>query len=400
MKASFEGQMQRVEAPDLLTFVNLARRSGLLEMESARQATRIFFRQGDPVFASSTRDGLRLGDLLRRANKVSKRDIERCASRHRADGDQMGQMLVAEKLLTEQELLSYLKVQVSEVIFDTFTWREGRFAFYDDVAHPPDVITIDMNLQNLLMEGVRRIDERGRLAEAFPDLDALVESLANPEWVKDKMSLTPEEWSVLFLVDGRRSLQEICQLAGNPDDLTTLEILNRLRGTKLIGLVAPGPQPKSPEGAGAGLATKTGPHSRGKKEAPLTAPAAAPEPAARPPRTDDTVSIVRASAIQYTASRAPSARLVLEASVPPVSYPLQRDTYTLGRSLKNDIVLNDRNVSTFHARVERGASGFTLVDLKSTNGTVVNKKRLKEPALLRPNDLLVLGPVRLLYLED
>ena len=312
----------------------------------------------------------------------------------------MGQMLVAEKLLTEQELLSYLKVQVSEVIFDTFTWREGRFAFYDDVAHPPDVITIDMNLQNLLMEGVRRIDERGRLAEAFPDLDALVESLANPEWVKDKMSLTPEEWSVLFLVDGRRSLQEICQLAGHPDDLTTLEILNRLRGTKLIGLVAPGPQPKSPEGAGAGPATKTGPHSRGKKEAPATAPAAAPEPPARPPRTDDTVSIVRASAIQYTAARAPSARLVLEASVPPVSYPLQRDTCTLGRSLKNDIVLNDRNVSTFHARVERGASGFTLVDLKSTNGTVVNKKRLKEPALLRPNDLLVLGPVRLLYLED
>ena len=90
---------------------------------------------------------------------------------------------------------------------------------------------------------------------------------------------------------------------------------------------------------------------------------------------------------------------MIEASVPPVSYPLQRDTYALGRSPKNDIVLNDPNVSTFHARVERGASGFTLVDLKSTNGTVVNKKRLKEPALLRPNDLLVLGPVRLRYLE-
>ena len=133
---------------------------------------------------------------------------------------------------------SFLKIQVSEVIFDTFTWGEGTFGFYDDVTHPPNATTIDMNLQNLLMEGVRRLDERDRLAEAFPDHDVLVESLANPEWVKDKMSLTPEEWSVFFLVDGRRSLEEICVLAGNPDELATLEILNRLRGVKLIGATA------------------------------------------------------------------------------------------------------------------------------------------------------------------
>ncbi len=41
-----------------------------------------------------------------------------------------------------------------------------------------------MDLQNLIMEGVRRIDERGRLAEFFPDLNMIVESVANPERVK------------------------------------------------------------------------------------------------------------------------------------------------------------------------------------------------------------------------
>ncbi len=401
MQASFEGQLHRVETPDLLTFVNLGRRTGLLEMERPNQSTKIFFLLGDPVFANSTREGLRLGDLLRRVGKVSPRDLERCASRQRGVGDRIGQALVAERLLTEDELRSFLKIQVSEVIFDTFTWGEGTFGFYDDVTHPPNATTIDMNLQNLLMEGVRRLDERDRLADAFPDHEALVESLANPEWVKDKMSLTPEEWSVFFLVDGRRSLQEICLLAGNPDDLATLEILNRLRGVKLIGLVAAQPRTEAAIDPAASTAFRTDEHPRG-AEIPAVSEvvaAAPPEPPARPMRTADSVSIVSPMAVQYAADQAPSARLVLEGSTPPVSYPLQRDTYTLGRGPKNDIVVHDPNVSTFHARIERGASGFTVIDLRSTNGTAINMERLQGPVLLRPNDLLNLGPVQLRYLE-
>jgi hypothetical protein len=401
VQASFEGQVHRVETPDLLTFVNLARRTGLLEMERPNQSTRIFFRLGDPVFANSTRDGLRLGDLLRRVGKVSPRDLERCASRQRGAGDRIGQALVAERLLTEEELLSFLKIQVSEVIFDTFTWAEGTFAFYDDVAHPPNATTIDMNLQNLLMEGVRRLDERDRLKDAFPDHGVLVESLANPEWVKDKMSLTPEEWSVLFLVDGRRSLQEICLLAGNPDELATLEILNRLRGVKLVGIVAPQPRTEAALEMEASTSFKTEANPRvPEARTPSETMASPPEPVSRPLRTDDSVSIVSPMAIQYAADLAPSARLVLEPPAPPVSYPLLRDIYTLGRGAKNDIVLNDQNVSTFHARVERGAAGFTLVDLRSTNGTAVNLKGILGPVLLRPHDLLNLGPVQLRYLED
>ncbi len=401
MQASFEGQLQRVETPDLLTFVNLGRRTGLLEMERPNQSTRIFFLKGDPVFANTTREGLRLGDVLRRVGKVSPRDLERCAARQRGVGDRIGQALVAEGLLTEEELRSFLKIQVSEVIFDTFTWGEGKFGFYDDVTHPPNATTIDMNLQNLLMEGVRRLDERDRLAEAFPDHGVLVESLANPEWVKDKMSLTPEEWSVFFLVDGRRSLEEICLLAGNPDELATLEILNRLRGVKLIGIVAPQPRTEAALGVGASTSFATHEHSREpEKQAVSETVAAPPEPPARPVRTADSASIVSPMAIQYAADRAPVARLVLEGTAPPVSYSLQRDTYTLGRGPKNDIVLNDPNVSTFHARIERGSAGFTLIDLRSTNGTGVNLERLKGPALLRPNDVLNLGPVQLRYLEE
>ncbi|MBK5255556.1 MAG: DUF4388 domain-containing protein [Vicinamibacteria bacterium] len=402
MQASFEGQLERVETPDLLTFINQARRTGLLEMERTSQSTRIFFLHGEPVFASSNRPGLRLGDLLLRVGKISARDLERCAQHPRAAGDRMGQLLVAEKLLTEAELRSFLKVQISEVIFNSLFWGEGRFAFYDDVAHPRDVITIDMNLQNLIMEGVRRIDERGQLGQQFPDLEMLVESLTNPDWVKSHMSLTPEEWSVFFLVDGRRSLQEICELAGHADALTTLEILNRLRETNLIGLVSADRRaPPEPKVAPAVVPTLTTPPLSETALLSSPPPEPVPAPAERLPyEEDETLSILSASAARYVAAGRPTARLVIEDSIPPAVYQLQGDAYTLGRGPKNDIVVNDLNVSTFHCRVERGAGGFKVYDLKSTNGTAINKQRLHEPAVLKPNDVLNLGPVRLLYLED
>ncbi len=404
--------MQRVETPDLLTFIHHSRRTGLLEMERDGQSTRIFFMEGDPVYASSTKAGLRLGDLLLRVGRISERDLEHCAARHRAAGDRMGQLLVAEKMLTEAELRGYLKVQVSEVIFNSFSWGEGRFAFYDDVAHPPDVITIDINLQNLIMEGGRRLNERGLLSREFPDLDALVESLTNPEWVKVNLSLTPEEWSVFFLVNGRRSLREICQLAGHVDDLTTLEVLKRLQGAKLIRVVSPEPPARS-EAAPPPSVFKT------QAITPIRAAASSPVVPADPipPRPassfsqtlpdpvmrsgdDDTLSLVSSNAVQYAAAGLLQARLVLEESAPPVVYPLQRDAYTLGRGNKNDIVINDLNVSTFHARLERCAAGFKVVDLRSTNGTAINSKRLEQPVVLKANDLLHLGPIRLRYLED
>ena len=50
----------------------------------------------------------------------------------------------------------------------------------------------------------------------------------NPDRVKHTVTLTPEEWNVFFLVDGRRSLGEICRLAGDADEAATLQILHAL----------------------------------------------------------------------------------------------------------------------------------------------------------------------------
>ncbi|MEP7294282.1 MAG: FHA domain-containing protein [Chloroflexota bacterium] len=76
---------------------------------------------------------------------------------------------------------------------------------------------------------------------------------------------------------------------------------------------------------------------------------------------------------------------------PNQSYELNKDIVTLGRDITNDIVINDPEVSRHHLRMTRGAGGFTMEDLGSTNGTFVNGQRLTGARPLRPGDMIGLG---------
>ncbi|MCC6804970.1 MAG: FHA domain-containing protein [Anaerolineae bacterium] len=76
---------------------------------------------------------------------------------------------------------------------------------------------------------------------------------------------------------------------------------------------------------------------------------------------------------------------------PNQSYELNKDIVTLGRDITNDIVINDPEVSRHHMRLTRGAGGFTIEDLGSTNGTFVNGPRLTGARPLRAGDMVGLG---------
>lgn len=83
---------------------------------------------------------------------------------------------------------------------------------------------------------------------------------------------------------------------------------------------------------------------------------------------------------------------------PNQSFELNKDVMTLGRDITNDIVINDREVSRHHMRLTRGAGGFSLEDLGSTNGTFVNGKRITGITPLNNGDIIGLGEtVTLVY---
>ncbi len=60
----------------------------------------------------------------------------------------------------------------------------------------------------------------------------------------------------------------------------------------------------------------------------------------------------------------------------------------LGREKTCDVVIPDRQVSRFHARVTPGANGIVLEDLGSKNGTSYNGNGLSAPVVLQDGDMI------------
>jgi hypothetical protein len=70
---------------------------------------------------------------------------------------------------------------------------------------------------------------------------------------------------------------------------------------------------------------------------------------------------------------------------------------TIGRSHQCDIVLEDPNVSRRHAEVHPRGGTWVLSDLGSTNGTLLNRRRISEPGVLSAGDEIEIGTALILF---
>ena len=75
------------------------------------------------------------------------------------------------------------------------------------------------------------------------------------------------------------------------------------------------------------------------------------------------------------------------------------DCLSIGRSPKNDLVIEDEIASRRHAEIrDHGRGRYTLVDVGSANGTWLNGRRLVHPRELANGDVIEIGGVKLRFL--
>src|SRR5690606_30223187 len=71
---------------------------------------------------------------------------------------------------------------------------------------------------------------------------------------------------------------------------------------------------------------------------------------------------------------------------------------TIGRHAENTIVLQGAKVSRYHAVIERAGAGVRVRDLRSSNGTFVNRNRIEQQALTS-GDVIHIGDTRIAFLD-
>ena len=81
-------------------------------------------------------------------------------------------------------------------------------------------------------------------------------------------------------------------------------------------------------------------------------------------------------------------------------WPLDRPVTEIGRWDDNDVVIDDRWVSRYHAQVRREGDAYVVQDLGSKNGTLVNGRRIAGPLNLSDGDEIQVTPLVKLTFVD
>lgn len=209
-----EGSLKAFKFPEILQFLAMGRMSGVLSVKRDNQKVNLTFAEGKITGAQSDTRHLRLGQMLLYAGKLNRATLEEAldAQQIGARGRRLGEILVDRKILSAEELHGFVRLQVEEEVWDLFRWEDGNFHFEQGPAAKPGAIAIALEVEPLLLEGARRLDEWQSIRANIDNSREVFR--VNPEFqFNPELKLESKSWRVLSLVNGRLSVEGLVRLS-------------------------------------------------------------------------------------------------------------------------------------------------------------------------------------------
>ncbi|KPK63627.1 hypothetical protein AMJ83_06300 [candidate division WOR_3 bacterium SM23_42] len=126
-------------------------------------------------------------------------------------------------------------IQGEPAIDTILGWKKGKFTF--NPGEETDQRTVDLPIQQVILEAARRIDELKRIQKLIPSFDVIVEIMEVPQTGVEKIQLNPREWKVLSFVDGTSTIKQIAQKSNIPE-FETAKVFYGMISSGLVKVVS------------------------------------------------------------------------------------------------------------------------------------------------------------------
>jgi hypothetical protein len=244
---ALKGNLRDFSTTQLLNLINLARKTGTLTVTTKSGAAQVCFKEGKLIYATLGGADGHLADMLQKTGKLT---AEQARTIREHSGDQteraLGQMLINAGHVTQNDIAQAARVHMLDAVYRLFGWVEGDFRFEPTLAVAQERITLPIDLENVIMEGSRRLKEFERLQDELPNLDMALRFTDRPDTRLRNISLSVEEWRVVSFINPRNSIRQIAQF-NNMSDFQIRKIVYGMLQAGLVELVQPeGVAPVSP----------------------------------------------------------------------------------------------------------------------------------------------------------
>jgi hypothetical protein len=184
---------------------------------------------GEVRAAQSDSAADRIGEVMIRLGYATRAQIDETLKNN--PPSRIGKAMVERGHLKSHDLFKCLTEQVSEIFHTMMLSREGAFVLVDPALEEKPAHTVNVSMQSLLMDSIRKIDEMAHFRKRIPHGRLRVQKKKPSDG-----SLEPEEDAVLSLVDGKHTVHELGQ-ASKLSEFDVTRVVYRLLEAGFASLI-------------------------------------------------------------------------------------------------------------------------------------------------------------------
>jgi hypothetical protein len=194
---------------DIVTLIGQAGWKGELVVQDGAHSRSIFFEPSYVLAATSTVEIERLGEVLYRYGALTKEQVAATAAAVTPEM-RFGEAAVKLGFITRERLYQLMARQTEEIVYAVLLVGDGMFFFLDSYDESRVNARQNLPVNNLLLEGVRRMDEMRYFRDRIPSEQHV------PARASAHIRETPavEFTKIWAAIDGVRPIAEICRVVG------------------------------------------------------------------------------------------------------------------------------------------------------------------------------------------
>jgi uncharacterized protein DUF4388 len=223
--AEFRGRLKALSCADILEFLRVLNRRGLLSFTSEDASIGLYLRGETIVHATSTRATDRLSELLVQWGVITREERDD-AMRRAASGEKLGRAILGAGGLHPRGLMEARRRQIRQIATSLFEWEAGEFVFHEGEEPPDSEVEVDLPIAETILEGIRSVRNPALFRKRLPFDEWVFEAIPDNGHSRD-IGLEPHEQYVLRMLDGARTIGEIGALSefGPEETLRTIFLL-------------------------------------------------------------------------------------------------------------------------------------------------------------------------------
>lgn len=208
---------------DVIALIAQANWRGELTVRDGEHVRSIFIDSGNAVCATSDVDEERFGKIMYRFGAIDEFQLRHTLDKQKESGLRFGDMAVELGISNHSQVYQYLGKQAEEIVLASMQVGDGMFCFldgFDDEAVP---FHHSLSLNNLLMDGVTRMDEMRYFRQRVPSGDYV------PDRVEGRTEPPKEFRAIYEAIDGVLSVIELGRVLGLGEFQTTKQLFQLIQ---------------------------------------------------------------------------------------------------------------------------------------------------------------------------